>query len=185
MKSILWLLLAILLVEQLSPALAAQGANVTCPFGHFQIEDKSSNTLYNTNDSDIHPQLMISLGKKPLSMVFVLNGPVLGVESSDFKADLACTSDGITISGTILHNRDYYGVQTASYIWRPIIKVTAILNKAITKKADINIISIWRMRLPNGAMLNTVDTPQDIHQSYPITIKKTFPLPTTTYLQEK
>lgn len=179
LRRYLLLLLAILLVKPLAHAFAAQGADITCPSGHFKIENTISSTLYSAeNISDIHPQLLIDRGRKSSSIEIVLNGPVLGVESSDFKANLVCTSDGVKISGTILQNPDYHGVQTASYIWRPIIKVTAILNKT-----DINITSIWQMRLPSGAAVSTVDTPLNSHQSYPITIKKTFHLPMPSYIK--
>lgn len=157
---------AFLLVQPLAPTFATQITNVICSSGHFKIENTSSNSLYNgENASDTRPQITIAHGKTPSSIEIILNGPILGVESSDFKADLACTSDGITVSGTILQNPDYQGAQTASYIWRPIIKVVGILNKT-----DINITSIWHMPLNSS-------------QSRPITIKKTFNLPANTHLK--
>lgn len=165
------ILLAALLMEPLTLVLAAQSADVTCSSGRFHIEDISSSNLNITeNLSDIHPQLIVERGNNPSSIEIILNGPVLeSMDSSDVGTHLACTSDGVKILATVVRSADYQGAVLANYIWRPIIKVTADLYKA-----EIVVVSTWRMRLTTGASVKIADTPPNLHQDYPVTIKKKY-----------
>ncbi|MDE2422325.1 MAG: hypothetical protein KGO49_14240 [Gammaproteobacteria bacterium] len=144
--------------------MSAHATGVICNSGYFQIENTFSRSS-SGDDTDSRPQIIMDQGKTSDAVDIVIRGPMLGVESNDFKAVLICTEGGIKISANIIPNPNYEGAQTASYLWQPIIKV-----KAILYRPDLEVVSIWHQ---SSVGRTTVDRLMNFLH-YPVTIRKTF-----------
>lgn len=95
----------------------------------------------------------------------IVLGPVLGsMDSPEIETAMTCTWKGFLLTAIITRNADYNGALLANILWRPKIKITAVV-----LQPDINFKTIWRMRLATGVEVRHAQTPGYPAQHYPIT----------------
>jgi hypothetical protein len=102
------------------------------------------------------------------SVKVIAIGPILGaMDSTEVKADIACTPEGIVLTATITRSADYHGSVLANVNWRPRVEIELIL-----RKPEVVVQSTWRMRLTTGKELDHAATPPLTRINYPIIVTK-------------
>ncbi len=104
---------------------------------------------------------------KTLNVVAI--GPVLGsMDSSEFRTDLDCTSQGFVLTTTITRSDNFNGAVMQNINWHPRIEATIELHQP-----EIVVETKWSMVSSTGALIVNAKTPPfSEEEKYPIIVRK-------------